>query len=473
MADCALWTIEELVAATGGELVGEVSVPLQGVAIDSRAIQPGDVFVAIKGDRTDGHIYAASALKAGAGLAIVSRPDDEMRAAGALLVVPDALEALEQMGRAARNRVAGKIIAVTGSVGKTTTKDALKVALSACGAAHAAVSSFNNHWGVPLTLARMPRDTAYGVIEVGMNHAGEIETLIDMVKPHVAIITAIAESHIGHFESLTGIADAKAEIFTGVVPGGVAIINRDNEFHDYLADKARDCGITDVRGFGEAEDADIRLVRFTLHDNCSCMTADVCGEQVTCKLGAPGRHVVQNALAVLGACQAAGADLARCALALANITPPSGRGVRHTLVSDGVKITLIDESYNANPASVRAALDMLAASEPDGHGRRIAVLGDMLELGVHSAELHSGLLDPVEAADVDKVFVCGEHMRHLWAELPARRRGVHKATSAELIEPLLETIQSGDIIMVKGSLGSKMAVVVDAIKHKYGGEAAG
>jgi UDP-N-acetylmuramoyl-tripeptide--D-alanyl-D-alanine ligase len=249
MADSALWTIEELVAATGGELVGEVSVPLQGVAIDSRAIQPGDVFVAIKGDRTDGHIYAASALKAGAGLAIVSRPDDEMRAAGALLVVPDALEALEQMGRAARNRVAGKIIAVTGSVGKTTTKDALKVALSACGAAHAAVSSFNNHWGVPLTLARMPRDTAYGVIEVGMNHAGEIETLIDMVKPHVAIITAIAESHIGHFESLTGeIADAKAEIFTGVVPGGVAIINRDNEFSIILQTRPRDCGIRTCAG---------------------------------------------------------------------------------------------------------------------------------------------------------------------------------------------------------------------------------
>lgn len=473
MADSALWTIEELLQATGGELVGEVSAPLNGVAIDSRAIKQGDIFVAIKGDRTDGHIYAAAALKAGAGLAIVSRPDDEMRAAGALLVVPDALEALEHMGRAARQRVAGKVIAVTGSVGKTTTKDALKVALSACGSTHAAVSSFNNHWGVPLTLARMSRATAFGVIEVGMNHAGEIETLIDMVRPHVAIITAIAESHIGHFDSLTGIANAKAEIFTGVVSGGVALINRDSEFHDHLAGKARDCGITDIRGFGEAEDADIRLVRFTLHDSCSCMTADVRGEQVTCKLGAPGRHVVQNALAVLGACQAAGADLARCALALANITPPSGRGVRHKLQTDGVKVNLIDESYNANPASVRAALEMLAASEPEGHGRRIAVLGDMLELGAHSADLHAGLVDPIGSADVDKVFVCGEHMKHLWAELPPSRRGAHEATSAELIEPLLASIQSGDIIMVKGSLGSKMAVVVDAIKHKYGGEAAG
>jgi UDP-N-acetylmuramoyl-tripeptide--D-alanyl-D-alanine ligase len=331
MADGALWGVDELLAATGGTLEGTVSAGLNGVAIDSRSIMAGDIFMAIRGDRTDGHEYAAAALDAGAGLAIVSRTDDAMRAAGPLLVVPDVLKALEAMGRVARDRVTGKVIAVTGSVGKTTTKDALKVALSACGPTHAAVSSFNNHWGVPLTLARMPRHTVYGVIEVGMNHAGEIKTLIDMVKPHVAIITTVAESHLGHFESLDQIADAKGEIFTGVVPGGVALVNRDNQYFEKLVGIAAANGITDIRSFGEAPEADIRLERFTLHDECSSMTATVGGELVTCKVGAPGRHVVQNVLAVLGACEAVGADLARCALALADIAPPSGRGVRHKL----------------------------------------------------------------------------------------------------------------------------------------------
>lgn len=473
MAEAALWTTDELIAATGGVLEGTVTADLNGVAIDSRSVSPGDIFVAIKGDRTDGHEYAAAALRAGAGVAIVSRADDAMRAAGPLLVVDDALKALENMGRAARGRVSGKVIAVTGSVGKTTTKDALKVALAACGATHAAVSSFNNHWGVPLTLARMPRTSAYAVIEVGMNHAGEIETLIDMVRPDVAIITAIAESHIGHFASLAGIADAKAEIFTGLVPGGVAIINRDSDFFDHLAARARDCGVTDIRGFGEAEGASIRLLRFTLHDTCSCMTADVRGQEVTCKLGAPGRHVVQNALAVLGACEAAGADLARCALALADITPPSGRGVRHKLSSDGVSLTVIDESYNANPASMRAALQMLAVADPAGRGRRVAVLGDMLELGVHAPGLHAGLAEAVVQAGVDKVYACGEHMDALWKQLPGDMQGAYAATCQELIEPLLGSIQSGDVIMVKGSLGSKMALAVKAIADRYGDNADG
>lgn len=469
MADTDLWSAEELVAATGGELTREIDVPLNGVAIDSRAIAAGDIFVAIKGDRTDGHEYAANALKAGAGVAIVSRADDEMRAAGPLLIVDDALKALEDMGRAARARVQGKVIAVTGSVGKTTTKDALKVALSTCGKTHAAVSSFNNHWGVPLTLARMACETDFGVIEVGMNHAGEIETLIDMVRPHVAIITAIAESHLGHFDNLTQIADAKAEIFTGLEPGGVALLNRDSEFFGYLSDKAKVCGVLDIRSFGEEPGSDIHLVRHTLHDTCSCITADVRGQEVTCKLGAPGRHVVQNALAVLGACEAAGADLAKCALALADIAPPSGRGVRHELETDGVAITLIDESYNANPASMRAALEMLKTAQPAGRGRRIAVLGDMLELGVHSKDLHAKLLEPVRLSKVDAVFASGPEMQHLWNALSPELKGAHTQDSKQLIEPLLGSIQSGDVIMVKGSLGSKMGPVVSAIISKYGG----
>ncbi|MEO1160507.1 MAG: Mur ligase family protein, partial [Pseudomonadota bacterium] len=281
MADQPLWTIDEVVAATGGHLEGEVTAALNGVAIDSRAISTGDIFVAIKGERTDGHEYAANALKAGAGVAIVSRPDSAMRDAGPVLVVDDALVALEALGRAARARSRAHVIAVTGSVGKTTTKDALKIALSSCGETHASVSSFNNQWGVPLTLARFSRTAEFGVFEVGMNHAGEIETLIDMVRPHTAIVTAIAESHLGHFASLADIARAKAEIFTGVVAGGVAIINHDTEFFDLLRDTAGDQGITDIRSFGERDGSHIALMQVTLHDTCSCVTADVRGQQVT------------------------------------------------------------------------------------------------------------------------------------------------------------------------------------------------
>ena len=473
MADQPLWTSDEIVSATGGRMEGEVTLALNGVAIDSRAISEGDIFVAIKGDRTDGHEYAANALKAGAGVAIVSRPDSSMREAGPLLIVDDALVALEEMGRAARTRSSAHIIAVTGSVGKTTTKDALKVALSSCGDTHASVSSFNNQWGVPLTLARLPRNAHFGVFEVGMNHAGEIATLVDMVRPHTAIITAIAESHLGHFASLIDIAHAKAEIFSGVVANGVAIINRDTEFFDLLRDAARAQGITDIRGFGEMDGSDIKLKRANLHDACSCVTADVRGQEVTYKLGAAGKHVVMNSLAVLGACQAAGADLARCAVALANITPPSGRGVRHNLGTDGIHVTVIDESYNANPASMRAALEMLGASEPSGRGRRVAVLGDMLELGDHSDRLHGELIEPLQTADVDTVFACGSAMNVLWRKLPASARGAYAPTSQELIAPLLESVQDNDIIMIKGSLGSRMAPVVEAVIKQYRGTSEG
>lgn len=473
MADKPLWTIDEIVDVTGGRMEGEVILPLNGVAIDSRAITEGDIFVAIKGERTDGHEYAANALKADAGVAIVSRPDNAMHEAGPLLVVEDALAALEAMGRAARTRSTAHVIAVTGSVGKTTTKEALKIALSSCGETHASVSSFNNQWGVPLTLARLPRTAQFGVFEVGMNHAGEIETLVDMVRPHTAIITAIAESHLGHFASLSDIAHAKAEIFSGVVANGVAIINHDTEFFDMLRDAARAHGITDIRGFGEKDGSDIALKRATLHEACSCVTVDVRGQEVTYKLGAAGKHVVMNSLAVLGACEAAGADLAKCALALANITPPSGRGVRHNLSTDGIHVTVIDESYNANPASMRAALDMLGTAEPSGRGRRVAVLGDMLELGDHSERLHGELLEPLQTADVDAVFACGSAMNALWRRLPASARGAYAPTSQELIAPLLESVQDNDIIMIKGSLGSRMAPVVEAVIKQYRGTSRG
>lgn len=467
MNDLSLWTVDELIAATGGRLEGEVSDAFNGVEIDSRAVGDGDVFIAIKGDNQDGHIFVANALKSGAGIAVVSRPDDEMRAAGALLVVDDTLTAMEQMGLASRARSEAKIIAVTGSVGKTTTKDALGVALAACGKTHASVASFNNHWGVPLTLARMARDTEFAVFEIGMNHAGEIAELVQMVRPHIAIITAIAESHLGYFASIDEIAEAKAEIFDGIEKSGSAIINQDSEFFDLLKGKARDAGVSNIVGFGQNKSADVTIGKMVLHNTCSCVNATVLGEAVTFKLGSPGEHVVMNTLAVLGAIKLVDADLALAVLALANLSPPKGRGVRLQLeVRDG-EFLVIDESYNANPTSMRAALALLGRAEPQQGGRRIAVLGDMLELGDDAGVLHQGLSGPINEADVDKVYACGPMMQSLWQQLPPFRQGLWKPTSEELEKKLLADIRAGDVLMIKGSLGSKMGPLLEAIKNQF------
>ncbi|MCB1377583.1 MAG: UDP-N-acetylmuramoylalanyl-D-glutamyl-2,6-diaminopimelate--D-alanyl-D-alanine ligase [Alphaproteobacteria bacterium] len=468
MGEQALWQPDELVAATGGRLEGEVRQALNGVTIDSRNFAPGDIFVAIKGDRHDGHDFAANALMAGAGLALVSRPTDAMRAAGPLLVVPeDPLRGLEGMGRASRARSHARIIGVTGSVGKTSTKEMLRVALSVSGATHASAASFNNHWGVPLTLARMPRDTAFGVFEIGMNHAGEITALVDMVRPHVAIVTSVAASHLGHFNSLDEIADAKAEIFNGVVAGGHAVINRDTPYFNRLAAAARQAGVADIVTFGRAGEADVRIERAVLHGDCCCVTADVMGEKLIYKLGLPGEHMAVNSLAVLAAVKLAGADLARAALALATAEPAKGRGVRERLRAPGGEILLIDESYNANPASVRAALALLGVAKPGKGGRRVAVLGDMLELGVQGPALHADLAGPVDAAGVDVLYAAGPLMANLWERLPPARRGAHAKTSEELSGVLLDHLRAGDVVMIKGSLGSRMGPLAEAMRTRF------
>ena len=467
MSNQGLWTVDELVAATGGRIEGDVSCQLTGVEIDSRAVDEGDIFIAIRGDNQDGHIFVCKALENGAGLAIVSLPDDDMREAGPLLVVEDTLRAMENLGRASRARSSAKIIGVTGSVGKTTTKDALGVALGACGRTHASVASFNNHWGVPLTLARMPRDSEYAVFEIGMNHAGEISQLVQMVRPHVAIITAVAESHLGHFDSIEKIAEAKAEIFEGVEDGGAAIINRDSEVFGMLQEKAKAAGIDKVTGFGQSEAADVRVIQMALHNTCSCVSASVLGENVTFKLGSPGEHVVMNTLAVLAAIRLVDADLALAVLALARLSPPKGRGGRLRLNARDGDFLVIDESYNANPASMRAALALLGRAEPKKGGRRIAVLGDMLELGDNAEVLHRDLCGPIEEAGVDKVYACGPLMESLWQALPPFRQTLWKPTSAKLAKKLLGDIRAGDVIMIKGSLGSKMGPLLDAIKDQF------
>jgi UDP-N-acetylmuramoyl-tripeptide--D-alanyl-D-alanine ligase len=463
-----LWTAAEIVSATGGKLHGGVTATLNGVSIDSRTVAAGDVFVAIKGEMMDGHQFVVPALKAGAGLAIVSHVNDDMLAAGPVLEVKDdPLRALEAMGRAARARSKAQVIAVTGSVGKTSTKEMLRVALSASGATHVSAKSFNNHWGVPLTLARLARDNAYAVFEIGMNHAGEITPLVGMVRPHVAIITTIAASHLGHFSSLADIAKAKAEIFIGVVEGGSAVICRDTPHYEFLAAEASRCGIRNIKSFGEHPDADVRLEQAALHPDFCCVTARVFGERMSYRLGLAGRHMGLNSLAVLAAVKLAGADLARAGLALADARPAAGRGVQETLQHPDGAILLLDESYNANPASVKAALALLAQMRPGKGGRRIAVLGDMLELGDFGPDLHRAIAADLPVHAVDQLYAAGPLMKNLWEVVGSASRGGYAETAADLAPMVTKSLKPGDCVMVKGSLGSRMGLIVEAMRKAW------
>lgn len=466
MADTALWTIDAVVAATGGDVIGNVAAPLNGVSIDSRTLENGDIFFAIKGDRFDGHDFVVAALEAGAGLAVVAR-DKADPSAGPLLLVDDPLTALEALGIAARARFTGKVIAITGSVGKTGTKEALRVALSACGEVHASAASYNNHWGVPLSLARCPVSADFGVFEVGMNHGGEITPLSRMIRPDIAIITTVAPVHLGYFNSIDEIADAKAEIFAGLEPGGTAILNRDNAFFDKLKSVALTDGAGSIVSFGEHQEADARLGKVALHGSCSCVSAKIGEHDVTYKLGVPGRHIVLNSLAVLAAIHAANADLALAALKLAELTPPKGRGAREALVISGGYFTLVDESYNANPASMAAAIETVGQMKPGPHGRRIAVLGDMLELGDDAPQFHADLARAIDDAGIDLVYACGPNMAHLWNAMPNARKGVYADDSSGLQALLPDILQSGDVIMIKGSLGSRMGPLVETLKERF------
>ncbi len=465
MAD--LWTVGDLVVATGGKLRGDVSTSLNGVSIDSRSLAAGDIFFAIKGVNSDGHRFVETALNAGAGVAVVSDLSSVAENSGPLLVVEDTLAALERLGAAARARCAGKIIAVTGSVGKTGSKEALRLCLERQGRTHASVASYNNHWGVPLTLARMPADTEYGIFEVGMNHPGEIVPLAKMIRPHVALITTVQPVHLEAFASVEEIADAKAEIFSGVEPGGTAVLNRDNDHYERLRSAAAVAGITEVVGFGRDERAEVRLIEVLPAPSFSTITASIAGTALTYKLGAPGEHLVLNSLGVLGVVHALGGDLALAGLGLAQVQPPKGRGARVSLAVPGGAVTLIDESYNANPASMRAALALLGMSSPERGGRRVAVIGDMLELGADSQKLHAELSAACDDAQVDIVYACGPSMAHLWEVLAESRRGIYAEASDGLREPLLAMVQAGDVIMIKGSLGSRMGPLVEALCEKF------
>jgi UDP-N-acetylmuramoyl-tripeptide--D-alanyl-D-alanine ligase len=463
-----LWSVEAMAQAMGAERAGALPAAVHGISIDTRSIVPGEAFFAIAGEHRDGHDFVAAALAAGAGLAVIAADKRSGFSAPApLLVVADVLEALRNLARAARSRSPAKILGVTGSVGKTGTKEALRLALSADGETHASVASYNNHWGVPLSLARCPQTARYAVLEIGMNHAGEIAALTALARPHVAIITAVEPVHLEFFGSLEAIADAKAEIFLGLAAGGAAVINRDNPQFARLRAHAEDAGVGRIISFGEHVEADARLIKSSLHPECSTVQARILGTDLTYKLGAPGRHVVHNSLAVLAAATLVGADLALAGLALAQLRPATGRGSRITLDTRDGTALLIDESYNANPASMRAALALLGQAEIGPHGRRIAVLGDMLELGACGAGLHREMLEPVLAHGVDLVFCCGPLMHALWEVLPSGCRAGYAETSALLEPQVLAAIRPGDTVMVKGSLGSRMGPLVKALERRY------
>lgn len=464
----ALWTVGAMREAMQAEGRGPLPADITGISIDSRTVTPGEAYFAIKGDVHDGHKFVAAAIGNGAGLAVV----EEAQKASfpfdlPLLIVPDVLAALADLGRAARARLNGRVIAVTGSVGKTSTKEALRCVFGAQGKTHASVASFNNHWGVPLTLARCPEDADFSVFEIGMNHAGEITPLVKMVRPHVAIITTVEPVHLEFFASVEAIADAKAEIFSGVEPGGAVVLNKDNPHFARLAKAAKAAGTETVVSFGEDKTATTHLLDVSLHAACSAIHASVLGHEVTYKIGVAGKHMAMNSLAVLSAAMLAGADLAQSALALSQMKPPGGRGARVMLDVGGGQALLIDESYNANPASMNAALSVLGQAVIGPRGRRIAVLGDMLELGPSGAKLHAGLAESVQTHAIDAVFCCGPLMRSLWEALPSNRRGGYAETSAALESSVAAAVHAGDAVMIKGSLGSKMKLIVDALQRRF------
>lgn len=465
----ALWTAADAAQATGGHVAGDWSV--QGISIDTRLIAPGDLFVALSAAR-DGHEFVADALAKGAIAALVSHVPAGIDPAR-LLVVDDVMTGLQDLAKAARARTKAKVIAITGSVGKTTVKEMLRTALAGQGHVHAAVASFNNHWGVPVTLARMPAETDFAIIEIGMSAPGEIAPLARLARPDVAVVTTVAPAHLEAFGVIDGIAREKASIFEGLEPGGIALVHGDIETSSTLVEAAGRHATRVIR-FGEAPGLDMRLTELHLSDEASVIRADLNGTERLFKLPVPGRHFAMNALIALATAEAAGADATRAAMALAGWTPFEGRGTRERIVLspvDELAIEMIDDAFNANPTSMAAALEVLAATTPDGRGRRVAILGDMLELGEAGPALHAGIADLPAMARIDTVHTVGPLMAHLDAALPGALRGVHSDTPEEMAQALPRTLRAGDVLLIKGSKGIRVSHVVDALRKL--GQAAG
>ncbi len=466
----ALWTSSEAQAATGGHATRAFEA--SGVSIDSRSLAPGDLFVALK-DVRDGHEFVAAALAQGAAAALVSHIPPGCSETDPLLIVPDVLAALTALGQAGRARSKAQVIAVTGSVGKTSSKEMLRAVLAAQGTVHAAEASFNNHWGVPLTLARLPREAAFAVVEIGMSHAGEIAPLARLTRPHAALITTVAAAHLEAFGALAAIAQEKAAVFEGLEPGGMAVIPSGLPVTKILVDAAVAAGARLVRFGGEPGD-DYRLISTRIVEDVTIAQATVRGRALLFKVRSAGRHFALNALGVLAMAEAVGVDPTLAVLDLGQWLPPQGRGSRTRIyldIVDGEKsFELIDDAYNANPASMAAAFEVLAAATPcDGvgrvrKGRRIAILGDMLELGETEAALHAAIAELPAMASVKLVHCVGPRMQALWQALPPGQRGEWHETAQGLAVRAHHLADAGDVVLVKGSKGSRVSLVVDALR---------
>jgi len=464
-----LWTSADAVAATGGQSTTDWAA--LGVSIDTRTIAAGDLFVALT-DVRDGHDFVAQALQKGAAAALVTHRPKDVDADAPLLIVENVLHALEALGRAARARTKARVAAITGSVGKTSTKEMLRAVLQLQGKCHAAEASYNNHWGVPLTLARMPADTDFAVIEIGMSNPGEISPLSKMARPHVAMVTTVAAAHLASFDSLAGIAQEKACIMDGLEAGGVAVLNGDIATSPILQDHAAKLGAQQVLFGSSAPDWTVEDVRIA--GDVTVIKAMGAGNTYLFKLSVPGRHFAMNAVGVLAVADALGADPVAASLDIAAWVPPAGRGTREIIVTDmandGESLELLDDAFNANPTSLIASLEVLAASTPtDGvgrivKGRRVAILGDMLELGKDEIGMHSEFAANPHLQSLDLIHCAGPLMRHLWDALPEEKQGQWAATAAELVPHVTRLVDAGDVVLVKGSKGSKVSLVVDAIR---------
>ncbi len=448
-----LWSPSELKAATAGDLTRDFSA--SGLSIDTREIQKGDVFIALKAAR-DGHEFVAQALKNGAAGVIVSHIPEGCENAP-LLLVDDVETALSSMARYRRNQVSAKIVAVTGSAGKTSTKEMLLHMFSEFGSTHASVKSFNNHWGVPLTLARMPKDTQFGVFEIGMNHPGEIEPLVKLTRPDVVVITNIAPVHLAGFEDVMGIAREKASIMRGLSDDGVAVVFGDMKYRDFINQYSKH----DVHFFGENPENQIQITNLQNNDAQASAVLQMNGRNVSYSLAVTGKHHLINAAAALGVAEAFSLDLDRAASTLASWTPPEGRGQEFTISLKNGQILLVDESYNANPLSMRAAIDAFLKKPAKRH---IAILGDMAELGSQSEQFHRELASDEGVASLDRVHALGKEMKYFYEEL-GQNRGKFFSDKADIIVCLENIYHDGDALLIKGSNSVGLGSVVDVLKQ--------